>query len=97
MRLGSYNRHEALVVDPSITYSAYVQGSSIDTVVAIGHDASGRVYMTGNTFSRVSYDIPGSYQRFARARAFRDAEDRACQEIADNIQTRLAAFFYAGT
>ena len=50
-----------------------------------------------STFSRVSYDMPGSYQRFARARAFRDAEDRAAQEIAENIQTRLASFFVAGT
>ena len=53
--------------------------------------------MTGTTFSRVSYDIPGSIQRFARARAFRDAEDRAAHEIAENIQTRLASFFVAGT
>jgi len=52
--------------------------------------------MTGSTFSRVSYDIPGTYQRFARARAFRDAEDRAAKEIADHIQTRLASFFVAG-
>src|SRR6202790_2911189 len=59
--------------------------------------ASNKSVMTGNTFSRVSYDIPGSIQRFARSRAFRDAEDRAAQEIADNIQTRLAAFFTAGT
>jgi len=28
---------------------------------------------------------------------YRDAEDRASQEIAENIQTRLAAFFVAGT
>src|ERR1700677_1048896 len=59
--------------------------------------ATNKSVMTGSTFSRVSYDIPGSYQRFARARAFRDAEDRAAQEIADNIQTRLASFFSAGT
>ena len=59
--------------------------------------ASNKSVMTGTTFSRVSYEIPGSYQRFARARAFRDAEDRACQEIATNIQTRLASFFYAGS
>jgi LPS-assembly lipoprotein len=59
--------------------------------------ASNKSVMTGNTFSHVSYDIPGSYQRFSRARAFRDAEDRAAQEIAQNIQTRLAAFFVAGT
>jgi LPS-assembly lipoprotein len=59
--------------------------------------ATGKSVMNGSTFSRVSYDIPGSYQRFARARAFRDAEDRAAQEIAERVQTRLASFFYAGT
>ena len=59
--------------------------------------ASNKSVMTGTTFSRVSYDIPGGLQRFARARAFRDAEDRAAQEIADNIQTRLASFFVAGS
>jgi LPS-assembly lipoprotein len=59
--------------------------------------ASNKSVMTGSTFSRVSYDMPGSYQRFARSRAYRDAEDRASQEIAENIQTRLAAFFVAGT
>src|ERR1700724_3482972 len=58
--------------------------------------ATNKSVMTGTTFSRVSYDIPGSYQRFARARAYRDAEDRACQEIAEHIQTRLAAVFVAG-
>jgi LPS-assembly lipoprotein len=59
--------------------------------------ASNKSVMTGSTFSRVSYDVPGSYQRFARSRAYRDAEDRAAQEIAEKIQTRLASFFYAGS
>ena len=59
--------------------------------------ATNKSVMTGTTFSRVSYDMPGSYQRFARSRAFRDAEDRAAQEIAENINTRLASFFTAGT
>src|SRR6202012_3289138 len=58
--------------------------------------ASNKSVMSGTTFSHVSYDIPGSYQRFARARAIRDAEDRACQEVAERIQTRLASLFYAG-
>jgi LPS-assembly lipoprotein len=53
--------------------------------------------MTGTTFSRVTYDMPGSYQRFSRSRALRDAEDRAAQEIAENINTRLASFFTAGS
>jgi LPS-assembly lipoprotein len=59
--------------------------------------ASNKSVMTGTTFARVSYDIPGSYQRFSRTRAFRDAEDRAADQIAENIQTRLASFFVAGT
>ncbi len=59
--------------------------------------ASGKSVMTGTTFSRTSYDMPGSYQRFSRQRAYRDAQDRASEEIADNIKTRLAAFFAAGT
>jgi LPS-assembly lipoprotein len=59
--------------------------------------ATNKSVMTGTTFSHVSYDLPGSYQRFARARAFRDAEDRAAEEVAEHIQTRLASFFYAGT
>ena len=59
--------------------------------------ATEKSVMSGSTFSRVSYDVPGQLQRFARARAYRDAEDRAAQEIAENIQTRLASFFVAGT
>jgi len=62
VRLGRYNRNEALVVDPTITYKAYVQGSSIDNVVAIGHDSQGRVYMTGNTFSIDFPVTPQAYQ-----------------------------------
>src|SRR5882757_7640177 len=69
----------------------------IDAQFNLVEIASNKSVMTGTTFSRVSYDMPGSYQRFARARAFRDAEDRAAQEVADNIQTRLASFFSAGT
>jgi LPS-assembly lipoprotein len=59
--------------------------------------ASNKSVMTGSAFARTSYDMPGSYQRFARSRALRDAEDRAAQEIAEKIQTRLASFFVAGT
>ena len=36
--------------------------------------ATAKVVVTGQTFSRVSYDIPGQAQRFARLRGLRDAE-----------------------
>src|SRR6266849_7459567 len=58
---------------------------------------SGKPAVTGTTFARVSYDIPGQAQRFARARGLRDAENRAAKLIADNIRARLASYFVAGT
>jgi LPS-assembly lipoprotein len=85
-----------LLVDPN-TGLPTSENLGIDAQYNLIEIASNKSVMTGTTFSRVTYDIPGSYQRFARTRAIRDGEDRAAQEIADNIQTRLAAFFYAGT
>jgi LPS-assembly lipoprotein len=58
---------------------------------------TGKVVFADQTFARVSYDIPGQEQRFARARGLRDAENRAGQVIADAIKTRLASYFVAGT
>ena len=53
--------------------------------------------VTGQTFARVSYDNPGQQQRFASARGLRDAENRAAKVIAENIRSRLASYFIAGT
>jgi LPS-assembly lipoprotein len=86
----------SLMVDPTTALPSS-ENYGIDAQYNLIEIASNKSVMTGTTFSRVSYDIPGQLQRFARTRAFRDAEDRAAQEIADNIQTRLASFFVAGT
>jgi LPS-assembly lipoprotein len=58
---------------------------------------TGKTVFSDVTFARVSYDIPGQEQRFARARGLRDAENRAGQVIAEAIKTRLASYFVAGT
>ncbi|MGB3865905.1 MAG: LPS assembly lipoprotein LptE [Xanthobacteraceae bacterium] len=73
-----------------------VEGYKLDVSYKLTEIATGKVALTGSTFSNVSYDIPGTYQRFARARAFRDAEDRAAQEIAENLNARLGSYFSAG-
>src|SRR3954468_9052490 len=86
----------SLILDPATALPA-VENYGIDAQYNLIEIVSGKSVMTGSTFSRVSYDIPGQLQRFARARAFRDAEDRAANEIAEHIQTRLASFFVAGT
>jgi LPS-assembly lipoprotein len=58
---------------------------------------TGKPVFNSETFARVSYDIPGQEQRFARARGLRDAENRAAKLIADNIKARVASYFVAGT
>src|SRR3982075_3935306 len=86
----------SLILDPATALPS-IENYGIDAQYNLIEIVSAKSVMTGSTFSRVSYDIPGQLQRFARARAFRDAEDRAAHEIAENIQTRLASFFVAGT
>ena len=86
----------SLMIDPSTALPSS-ENYGIDAQYNLVEIATNKSVMTGSTFSRVSYDMPGSYQRFTRSRAFRDAEDRAAQEIAENIQTRLASYFVAGS
>jgi len=86
----------SLIVDPTSQLPTS-ENYGLDVSYGLIELATGKQVLTGSTFSRVTYDIPGGLQRFARARAFRDAEDRGANEVAENINTRLAAFFFAGT
>jgi LPS-assembly lipoprotein len=86
----------SLILDPATALPS-IENYGIDAQYNLIEIVSNKSVMTGSTFSRVSYDIPGQLQRFARQRAFRDAEDRACHEIAENIQTRLASYFTVGS
>jgi LPS-assembly lipoprotein len=86
----------SLFIDPT-TARPNQENYGIDATYELKDNATDKTVLTGVTFSRVSYDIPGQEQRFARSRALRDAEDRASKVIADNISQRLASFFIAGT
>src|SRR3954464_4992353 len=86
----------SLILDPATALPS-IENVGIDAQYNLIEIVSGKSVMTGATFSRLSYDVPGQLQRFSRQRAFRGAEDRAAQEIAENIQTRLASYFVAGT
>jgi LPS-assembly lipoprotein len=85
----------SLIVDPN-TALPTIENYGIDASYQLKEIVTGKTVLTGNAFSRVEYDVPGQTQRFARTRAGRDAEDRAAQEIAESINTRLGSFFYAG-
>jgi LPS-assembly lipoprotein len=90
------DNRSTLMTDP-LTALPTDEFLGIDANFTLVEIATNKTVMSGTTFSRVSYDIPGSYQRFARSRAVRDAEDRAAEEIAEHLHARLASFFYAGT
>ncbi len=74
-----------------------IQNYGIDATYTLTDLTTGKTVVSGQTFSRVSYDIPGQQQRFAGDRGLRDAENRAAKVIADNIRSRLASYFVAGT
>ena len=74
-----------------------VNNYGIDASYILTELATGKPVIKGQTFSRVSYNIPGQEQRFAGDRGLRDAENRAAKVIADNIRSRLASYFVAGS
>ncbi len=74
-----------------------IQNYGIDATYELVDLRTNKPVVKGQTFSRVSYDIPGQQQRFAGARGLRDAENRAAKLIAQNIQARLASYFVAGS
>jgi LPS-assembly lipoprotein len=87
---------QSIITDP-LTGRVEAEITGIDASYTLTELASGKTVMTGRSFSRVSSDYPGQQQRFARVRARVDAENRAAKTLAENIRTRLASYFVAGT
>ncbi len=50
-RVGAYDTSRTLVIDPVLSYSTYLGGSSADSGQAIAVDANGNAYITGYTYS----------------------------------------------
>src|SRR6476619_6132643 len=86
----------SIIVDVN-TSRPDVENYGLNASYTLTEIATGKIVVTGTTLARVSYDIPGQEQRYARVRGLRDAELRAAKVIADNIRSRLASYFIAGT
>jgi hypothetical protein len=70
-RLGSYDRAQALVIDPVLVYSTFLGGSALfgDKGNAIAVDAAGNVYVAGQTYSADFPVTQGAYQTTNNAAA----------------------------
>jgi LPS-assembly lipoprotein len=86
----------AIIVDIA-TGRTEAEVVGIDVGYTLTEIGTKKVVVNSQTFSRVSSDVPGLEQRFAHQRAQRDAEDRASKVIAEQIRSRLASYFVAGT
>jgi uncharacterized protein (TIGR03437 family) len=81
-RLGSYDRSRELIIDPTLSYATYLAGTSSDYIgnstgpgisqagssQGLAVDASGSVYVTGNTYS-TDFPTKNGYQNTRAAKA----------------------------
>ena len=59
--IGDYDHSRALIIDPTITYSTYLGGTSLGAVTAVAVDSSGDLYVAGWT-EALNFPIAGAYQ-----------------------------------
>ena len=86
----------AIIIDP-LTSRAEFETLALDAYYTLVEIATKKTVVSAQAVARASFDIPGQEQRFAKARGKRDAESRAARMIADQIRSRLASYFLAGT
>jgi len=85
-----------IILDP-ITLRNEFESFGLDANYRMVEIVSGKTVVTGSAITRVTYNVPGQEQRFARERGLRDAEALAAKQIAEQIRSRLASYFVAGT
>ena len=66
LQLDRYDTSAPLVIDPVITFAAFLPGSKNTVGVAIGHDAQGYIYIAGNTASTDFVSTPNAFFGISR-------------------------------
>src|SRR5262245_54050100 len=72
LKIAISSTRSSVIVDIN-TSRPDIENYGINATYTMTEIATGKIVVTGQTFARVSYDIPGQQQRFARIRGLRDA------------------------
>ena len=64
LKISMYSTRASIIVDTA-TSRPDIDNYGLNATYSLLEIATGRIVVTGQTFSRVSYDIPGQQQRFA--------------------------------
>src|SRR4029077_2500764 len=96
LKIAISSTRASIIVDVN-TSRPDIENYGLNVTYTLTEIATGKIVVTGTPSARVSYDIPGQEQRFARVRGLRDAELRAARVVEDNIRSRLSSYFIAGT
>jgi hypothetical protein len=93
--LGTYDHDTPLVIDPVFSYATYFGGNGGDTGLSIKVDASGSVYIAGETLStQFPWTVPGTpFQSTMRGGV--STGDAFVAKL-DNTGTKLIYFTYLG-
>ncbi|MBI3435225.1 MAG: hypothetical protein HY056_09135 [Proteobacteria bacterium] len=89
-------KRDQVIVDTR-TARSELENYGINATYQLIEIGPNKTVVSGSTFARVSYDVPGQEQRFARQRGLRDAENRAVGVLVEHLRTRLASYFVAKT
>ena len=90
IRLGEYDRHLGLVIDPLIQFSSLLGGSGQDTPHAMTIDESGNIYIVGQT-SSVNFPVRNGYDN-----SINGTNDAFIVKISPGGSTILASTFLGG-
>jgi hypothetical protein len=90
-RATSYDPNKPLVIDPVLTISTYLGGSSLDRIKGVAVDVAGNVYVTGGTFSA---DFPVAK---AEQATFKGTEDVFITKIAADGSGTIYSTYLGGS
>lgn len=93
--MGDYDRHQPLVIDPTLSFSTYLGGGKDTALNAVAVDSSGNIYVAGYS-SGSSYPVQGAFQASNNGAAT-TASNAVISKLSPDGQTLLYSTYLGGS